>query len=61
MFPFIFEWHWTIDRLIFMGLLYLVLTIVGLGLLTALLMTFTNMQKNIGGHGVEDPAEASEH
>jgi hypothetical protein len=39
MFPFAFEWHWEIGRLIFMGLLYAVLTVIGVGLVTAVLMT----------------------
>ncbi|MBW1682905.1 MAG: hypothetical protein JRF59_14140 [Deltaproteobacteria bacterium] len=37
--PFSFEWQWNIDYLLFMGLLYLALTIVGCGVGFALLKT----------------------
>jgi len=40
MFPFCFEWAWEADRLIFMGLLYMVLGAISLGLLYAFVMTW---------------------
>jgi hypothetical protein len=43
MFPFIFEWHWLPDRLIFMGLLYLALAIVGTGLGITLIITLKDL------------------
>lgn len=35
MFPFCFEWQWNADHFIFLGFLYLVLTIIGCGLVFA--------------------------
>jgi hypothetical protein len=43
MFPFVFEWTWDAGRLIFMGLLYLVLGAIGLGLLYAFAMTWLKL------------------
>jgi hypothetical protein len=43
MFPFVFEWTWGADRIIFMGLLYLVLGAIGIGLLYALTMTWLKL------------------
>lgn len=40
MFPFCFEWTWDAGRIIFMGLLYLVLGAISLGLLYTLVMTW---------------------
>ena len=40
MFPFCFEWTWDAGRIIFMGLLYLVLGAISLGLLYTLAMTW---------------------
>ncbi len=40
MFPFCFEWAWDAGRLIFMGLLYMVLGAISLGLLYAFVMTW---------------------
>ena len=37
--PFSFEWKWIADYFIFMGLLYLALTIVGCGIAVALGVT----------------------
>ncbi len=39
MFPFCFEWQWNADHIIFLGFLYLALTIIGLGLTAALVKT----------------------
>jgi hypothetical protein len=43
MFPFIFEWTWDAGRLIFMGLLYMVLGAISLGLLYAFVMTWLKL------------------
>ncbi len=43
MFPFCFEWHWDPDHLIFLGLLYLALTIIGLGLTVAFIKTWIEL------------------
>jgi len=43
MFPFVFEWTWDAGRLIFMGLLYLVLGAISLGLLYAFVMTWLKL------------------
>ena len=40
MFPFCFEWTWTPDHLIFFGLLYLVLIVMGCGLGFVVMKTF---------------------
>ena len=53
MLPFIFEWHWTIDRILFMGLLYFALTLIGLGLVIAFWVTLRNL-KGGGAHGHGD-------
>lgn len=61
MFWFIFEWplFYTFpDRYIFMGMLYIALTVIGLGLLTALLMTLKNLQDHDGGHHEDAVGEA---
>jgi hypothetical protein len=44
MFPFVFEWTWDASRLIFMGLLYLVLGVISLGLLYAFVMTWLKLR-----------------
>ncbi len=44
MFPFCFEWHWEAGRLIFMGLLYLVLAAISVGLLYAFVMTWLKLR-----------------
>jgi hypothetical protein len=43
MFPFVFEWGWDVGRLIFMGLLYMVLGAIGFGLLYAFVMTWLKL------------------
>lgn len=40
MLPFCFEWSWGVDHIIFFGLLYLALVIVGLGLTFVGIKTF---------------------
>lgn len=44
MFPFVFEWGWDAGRLIFMGLLYMVLGAIFLGLLYAFVKTWLEMR-----------------
>jgi hypothetical protein len=44
MVPFVFEWEWEIGRLIFMGLLYMVLGAISLGLLYALVKTWVDLK-----------------
>ena len=51
MLPIVFEWHWDLSHFIFMGLLYLVLTLVGIGLVTAFLMTVKSLQDAPAGEG----------
>lgn len=46
MLPFVFEWGWEAGRLIFMGLLYLVLGAIGLGLLYAFAKTWLEMRNS---------------
>jgi hypothetical protein len=38
--PLSFEWQWNVEYLIFMGLLYLALAIIGAGLIYALIKTW---------------------
>jgi hypothetical protein len=38
--PFSFEWQWNADYLVFMGLLYIALLIIGCGLVYALVKTW---------------------
>ncbi|MDY6851214.1 MAG: hypothetical protein SV487_03935 [Thermodesulfobacteriota bacterium] len=44
MLPFIFEWHWIPDRLVFMGLFYLALALLGVGLTIAFLKTLSDLK-----------------
>ena len=41
--PLSFEWQWNIEYLIFMGLLYLALSVVGCGLVYTFLKTFLDL------------------
>jgi len=43
MFPFVFEWTWDAGRIVFMGLLYMVLGAISLGLLYAFVMTWLKL------------------
>ena len=52
MLPFVFEWHWDAGRLLFMGILYMILGIIGLGLNFVLLKTLYDLYFG-GGHGHE--------
>ncbi len=42
--PLSFEWHWNADYLIFMGLLYVALVIIGGGLIYTFLKTWMNLE-----------------
>ena len=53
--PFSFEWQWNADYFIFMGLLYLALTIIGAGLLFAFLRSWLDVTKE------EPPKPAEKH
>ena len=41
--PFSFEWQWNVEYLIFMGLLYLALTVIGCGLIFCILKTLADI------------------
>ena len=43
--PFSFEWHWNPDYLIFMGLLYVALVIIGAGLIYTFLKTWMDLEE----------------
>jgi hypothetical protein len=43
--PFSFEWTWNIDYFIFMGFLYLVLIIVGCGLIYTFLKSWLDIRQ----------------
>lgn len=66
MLPIVFEWHWDLGHIIFMGLFYLALGVISLGLGYCLVATFWDL---IGGrhdphhgpaHGHPEPEEAQE-
>ncbi len=44
MLPIVFEWHWEITRLIFMGITYIVLGALAAGLFTAFRRTLRNLE-----------------
>jgi len=41
--PFSFEWQWNIEYLIFFGLLYIALAIIGFGLVYGFIKTWLNL------------------
>jgi len=43
--PLSFEWQWNVDYFIFMGLLYLALAIIGVGLVYTYIKTWFNLDK----------------
>ena len=53
MLPIVFEWHWEIGRLIFMGLFYLALGAIGLGVAFGLVKTFIDL-RNPSSHPPEN-------
>ncbi len=50
MLPIVFEWHWEIGRLIFMGLFYSALGLVSLAVVFAALKTFIDLQNPPQSH-----------
>jgi len=50
MLPFIFEWHWIPDRLVFMGLFYVALALLGAGLTIAFLKTLSDLKQGDSTH-----------
>ncbi len=62
--PFSFEWQWNVEYLIFMGLLYVALAIVGCGLVIAYIRTWMDVEddKLLGKEGSSETAsQYSEH
>ncbi len=53
--PLSFEWQWTTDYFLFMGLLYLALAVVGCGLAVAYLRTWLHMHKKEKGEQQAGP------
>ena len=53
--PFSFEWQWNVEYLIFMGLLYLALGVVGCGLVFAYIKTWLDVDQ--GERPEEGPSE----
>jgi hypothetical protein len=53
--PFSFEWQWNVEYLIFMGFLYLALTIVGAGLTYALVKSWLGL---LGDEGEQSDSRA---
>lgn len=46
MFPFVFEWKWNSDHYIFLGLLYLALTIIGSGIVYSIIKTWLHLPQD---------------
>ena len=42
--PFSFEWQWNMDYIIFMGLLYVALAVIGFGLIYCVLKTWMALE-----------------
>jgi hypothetical protein len=55
--PLSFEWKWIVDYFIFMGLLYLALTIVGCGIVYCLIRTWLDLHYD--EEAKEAPAEVA--
>ena len=49
--PLSFEWQWTIDYFVFMGFLYLALTVVACGLVLVLIKTLMHMHEEDTSEG----------
>jgi hypothetical protein len=47
--PFSFEWQWNIEYLIFMGLLYLALMIIGAGLVYTYIKSWIDIKEDSEG------------
>ena len=54
MFPFCFEWEWNPDHLLFLGLLYVALTIISSGLTYALVKTWLDLPEMEESHDVPE-------
>jgi len=57
MLPFAYEWHWDPGHIIFFGLFYLALTVIGLGVTVAVLLTFWNVYSKEPMHHEEHDGE----
>ena len=44
--PFSFEWQWNVEYIIFFGLLYLALTIVGCGIIYTFIRSWYDVMKD---------------
>ena len=51
MLPIVFDWHWTPDRIVFMGYFYLALGFIGLGLMVAFKKTLNDLKHGHGHQG----------
>ena len=68
MVPFVYEWHWDIGHIVFMGLFYTALGIVVMGLMYCIAMTFKDMftgnlesgWHHHDDHGHDEPEEGAE-
>ena len=47
--PLSFEWQWNIEYLIFMGLLYIALSIIGIGLIYTYIKTWLDIEEGTSG------------
>ena len=43
--PFSFEWQWNADYMVFMGLLYIALVVIGCGLVYAFVKTWLSLDQ----------------
>ena len=53
--PLSFEWQWNIDHFIFMGFLYLVLAVVGCGILYTWIKTWLDLSPGKKEDGASPP------
>lgn len=66
MLPFIFEWQWDVGHFLFMGLFYLALGVISMGLATAFVSTLMDLAvgrvyTHDHGHGHDEEDEAAAH
>jgi hypothetical protein len=57
MLPIVFEWHWDMGHIIFMGLFYAALTVIGLGLIYCLMTTVKDLSAGKMYHHDHDEHE----
>lgn len=50
MFPFLFEWVWDMDHILFHGALWYALSIVGLGMTYCIIKAFIDISRGEGDH-----------